>query len=618
MLITFSCTNCQSRLEIDSAGACSEVQCPHCDTTLTVPNKGPGPGTTIGGFKIEHLLGKGGMGEVYLARQLSMGRKVALKILPPQFSVDDENVRRFTQEVRTAAQLEHPNIVVAYEAGDDGGVHYLAMGYVAGRPLSDLLSGGGVLAEGDALHITRKIGSALGYAWNKHRMLHRDVKPANIMLDEAGEPKLTDMGLAKSLSKAAGMTESGTVVGTPNYMSPEQAEGAGEIDCRSDMYSLGAMLYHMVSGHTPFEADNTMATLRKLATESLPDPREFNSGLSAGCVDMIEIMLARDPDRRHRTWEALIEDVDRVLAGKRPSTARPVAGQSVLARSKPVASPEVSRKKIVLKHAAVDKLHGRRKPPRPVARKASGSKSVVPAVVVTVLAVAAIGAAVVLGRRRPGRKIPPAARRHARRPDAGERPKKRPPVEHTRPRNTPPRRRPVPAARSSADWIDIFDGRTFKGWAWCGNKPTIEDGVLVSSRGTDLFYAADWTAFTLECEVVAEGRDEHLLCLNLGHHEMGRGPNRQRIRLLFHSDGDLHVLAGEELLWKSGSGRFHLRKWTRLKVELAPETLRLHVDGKPVCTADVSAVPVRPGGIYFYSFLRSSARLRNPRVRVSS
>jgi len=320
-----------------------------------------GPETTVGGFKIKRLLGKGGMGEVYLARQLSMDRDVALKILPTSMTQDDEDVQRFLQEVRMAARLEHPHIVRAYEAGEDSGVYYLAMSYVKGDTLAELLAGGGVLEERDALAITQRMAAALAHAWDKFRILHRDIKPANIILDEDGDPKLMDMGLSKSLNEDTGMTMAGSIMGTPNYMSPEQAHGEGELDCRSDMYSLGATLYHMLSGTMPFDGSSMMATLRKQATESLPDPRETNPDVSEACVGLLEVMLAKDPGDRHPSWQDLIEDLNRVLAGK-PSLAHLAAtGESVLLRrasgslAKPTgASP---KKALALGPSTIRKLH---------------------------------------------------------------------------------------------------------------------------------------------------------------------------------------------------------------------------------------------------------------------
>jgi len=361
-----------------------------------------GPGTTVGGFKIDRLLGKGGMGEVYLARQLSMDRNVALKILPSSMTMDEELVQRFLQEVRMVARLAHPHIVTAHEAGEDSGVYYLAMSYVQGQTLADLLTDGGVLEEKDALAITRQMAMALAHAWNKHQMLHRDIKPANIILDEDGEPKLMDMGLCKTLGEQAGMTLSGTVMGTPNYMSPEQAAGQENVDFRTDMYSLGATLYHMLSGHMPFDGSSIMDVLRKQATESLPDPRESNPNVSEACVRLMTVMLAKDPAARHGSWEELTADLDLVSGGKQATAGVPAAGQSVLLRlpsgdtAKPAAA--ASRKQIVLGQSTIRKLHKRdhvrhppkKPPPRPASRAPAVALGVTVAVVLLAGAVTAL------------------------------------------------------------------------------------------------------------------------------------------------------------------------------------------------------------------------------------
>jgi len=386
-----------------------------------VPRTKLGPGTTVGGFRIKRLLGKGGMGEVYLARQLSMDRDVALKILPTSLTMDEEAVARFLQEVRMAARLEHPNIVTAHEAGEDSGVYYLAMSYVKGDTLGDLLADGGVLEERDALAITRRVASALAHAWNKHRMLHRDIKPANIILDEDGDPKLTDMGLCKSSADRVGMTVTGTVMGTPNYMSPEQSEGREDLDFRADIYSLGATLYHMLSGNMPFDGSSMMEILRKQLSESLPDPRESNPEVSEACVGLLEIMLAKDPAKRHQSWEALIADIDCVLGGKPATAAAPASGQSVLVRrpSGKTVQPagSIPKKSIVLGQSTIQKLHERERvrhhPPEPARKPASKTPAIAIGVAAGVLILGGIVAAVIVSgnKKRAARRAALAERR---------------------------------------------------------------------------------------------------------------------------------------------------------------------------------------------------------------
>jgi len=314
MQITFQCEKCEARLEIDADSAGAEIECPTCGTGQVVPRKGLEPGTTIGGFKLVKLIGRGGMGEVYLARQLSLDRMVALKLLSRSGSLSGDAAERFVQEIRLTARLEHPYLVTAFEAGEDAGVLYLAMAYIRGASLHEYVRKRGPVPETDALVLGRKLASALAHAWRELRLLHRDIKPSNILLDSNGEPRLADLGLAKCIDKNDGRTLAGALLGTPNYMSPEQAEGREDLDVRADIYSLGATLYTAVTGQIPYEATSVVETLRRQATEPLPDPRTYAPQLSEGFVELLGTLLARDRADRPKSWEALVALFDRLLA----------------------------------------------------------------------------------------------------------------------------------------------------------------------------------------------------------------------------------------------------------------------------------------------------------------
>ena len=338
MRISFACGKCGTVLEADAQATGQAVACPRCNTSLKVPKVQPGPGVTIGGFRIKKLIARGGMGEVYLAEQLSLGRDVALKILPPHFKSDPETVARFLAEVRTAARLQHPNLVTVYEAGEDHGIYFLAMAYIEGETLADSLTRQGALPEAQALEIVQELGGALSSAWDAHKLIHCDVKPANIMLDRGGKPHLMDMGLSKLLTESA-TTTTAEAFGTPNYVSPEQSLNAQHLDFRSDMFSLGMTLYHMLTGRVPFDAATPSETLHKLDTEQLPDPRTYNSNVSPGCVVLLEIMLGRQPAARYPDWESLLKDIGRVRKSGKPVHAPLSPGESVLARSAGAAAP---------------------------------------------------------------------------------------------------------------------------------------------------------------------------------------------------------------------------------------------------------------------------------------
>lgn len=332
MFILVDCPKCGSKVEFEAARAGREEVCPRCRFPLIVPKRGIGPGTVVGGFRIESLLGRGGMGDVYLAYQPSMDRYVALKILPSRLTADEELVRRFLQEVRLAARLEHPNLLATHEAGEDQGVYYMAMAYVKGETLEELVLREGPLSEKSALEIARGVASALQYCWQEHRILHRDIKPSNIMLDQYGSVRVMDMGISKMVGTKSELTLDDTLLGTPNYMSPEQIEDSRRVDVRSDMYSLGATLYFALTAQVPFKGATIAETVRKQMEGGLPDPRTYAQKLSEPCVSLLEVMLAREARARHPDWTALSEDIRRVQLGKRPQHTLPRNAKSVMRR----------------------------------------------------------------------------------------------------------------------------------------------------------------------------------------------------------------------------------------------------------------------------------------------
>lgn len=323
MLSSIECSYCGFAVELAPETTVDRVVCPYCHRAVQLPKTDLEAGSTFGAYRIDKLLGVGGMGDVYLAVQHPINRKVALKILPSNLTTDRDSLDRFFNEMRMTAKFEHPNIVTAIEAGKVGDLHYLAMSYVDGQDLDIVLVKDGVMAESQALEIVRKVASALDYAWKKGEILHRDIKPGNIMLDNSGEVRLMDLGISKSLKdpRSAGQTTAGYVVGTPYYMSPEQARGSSDLDFRSDIYSLGATLYHMVTGSEPFDNEDPLVVMTQHINEPVPSPKKKNSALTNACCALLERMLAKSRDERHETWQTLIDDIDRVLDGKMPSEA---------------------------------------------------------------------------------------------------------------------------------------------------------------------------------------------------------------------------------------------------------------------------------------------------------
>lgn len=325
MLLGFKCYDCGAELEADASRAGADVPCPQCGEECRVPSRTVRAGVTIGGFHVERQLGVGGMGEVYLATQLSMDREVALKILPETMTRKPDAVERFLQEVRMAAKVNHPHIVTAFEAGEDDGIYHLAMQFVDGRTLGDVLRDDGPMHEGEALRLIDQLASALEYAWDKHALMHRDIKPANIMIDEAGDAHLMDMGLSKTFGENHGITVTGEIMGSPNYMSPEQAEGL-PVDTRTDMFSLGATFYHMLSGEIPYYGATIMETMRRLAVEDIADPRVLRPDLSPESVSVMLRMADRDPNLRYGSWAELRRDLTAAKEG-RPISPRPSASR---------------------------------------------------------------------------------------------------------------------------------------------------------------------------------------------------------------------------------------------------------------------------------------------------
>ncbi len=275
----------------------------------------------IPGYKILGKLGAGAMAVVYKAKQLSLNRTVAIKVLPKRFSENTEYVERFYKEGQAAAKLNHNNIVQAFDVGEAGGYHYFVMEYVEGKTLYDDLSAGKVFGEEEAMDIIIQVAHALAHA-HACGLIHRDVKPKNIMINTAGVVKLADMGLARETTDIeAAQTEAGKAYGTPYYIAPEQIRGEIDIDGRADIYGLGATLYHIVTGRVPFMADNPSDVMRKHLREQLVPPDYINTSLSAGISEIIEIMMAKRKEDRYENVEELLTDLEAVQNGQPPLRA---------------------------------------------------------------------------------------------------------------------------------------------------------------------------------------------------------------------------------------------------------------------------------------------------------
>ncbi|MFH1730229.1 MAG: serine/threonine-protein kinase, partial [Planctomycetota bacterium] len=297
------------------------------------PREPPEHPAQLGGFEIIELIGKGGMGTVYRARQVSMDRSVALKILSRRLSRSKPFVHRFVREARAAAKLNHPNIVQGIDVGQAAGCYYFAMEFIDGETAYDKLKREGPLGEMDAVRICMQVANALQHAHERADIIHRDVKPQNILLAPGGVAKLADLGLARHTEQqsapplaAAGspletpgaatpssLTAAGTTLGTPDYISPEQVRGEADLDGRCDVYSLGATLYHLLAGRPAYAGGSANVVMAKHLTEPPPDLRGERPDVSPNTAAIVRRAMQKDKTRRYQTAEAMAAALGVVL-----------------------------------------------------------------------------------------------------------------------------------------------------------------------------------------------------------------------------------------------------------------------------------------------------------------
>ena len=264
--------------------------------------------TQLGDFKLKKKLGQGGMGTVYLAKQVSLDRVVALKTLSRELSKREDFVKRFIREARSMAKLDHPNVVKVYAVDSKQGVHFAAIEYVDGQSAQDWLNQLGKFSVGDALNVA--IAAATGLkAAHEQDMVHRDIKPDNILITKSGVTKVADFGLAKVQDEDNSMTQSGAGLGTPLYMAPEQARSAKYVDARSDIYALGATLYHMLTGELPFNAESALELIMKKEDGSFTPAKTHNADIPERLNLMIDKMLAKEADHRYGTCDEVLNDL---------------------------------------------------------------------------------------------------------------------------------------------------------------------------------------------------------------------------------------------------------------------------------------------------------------------
>src|SRR6516165_2946352 len=272
------------------------------------------PRTYMGRYELTHLIARGGMAQVYRAVDRQLDRPVALKVLFPELSVDKTFVERFRREAQAAASLSHPNIVPVFDWGEDDGAYFIVMEYIDGRSLSAVLRDPQKLDPRQVAMIGAGVAAALGFA-HRHGVVHRDVKPGNVLITPEGEVKVTDFGIARAVNTEESLTQTGAVMGTAAYFSPEQAEGKG-VDARSDIYSLGVVLYEMAVGRPPFSGDSPVAVASKHVRDQPALPREVNPRVPVALEAVIMKAMAKDPSARYGSAEELRADLLRFAEGR--------------------------------------------------------------------------------------------------------------------------------------------------------------------------------------------------------------------------------------------------------------------------------------------------------------
>src|SRR5262249_6644059 len=277
-------------------------------------------------YKIVRKIGSGGFGDVYLGEHTQLGRKVAIKILVESFASQGELVKRFQREARSAAALTHPNIIDIYDVGESEGLHYFVMKYIEGETLAHKMEREKKVAQGESINIMKQVADALDYA-HEHDVIHRDIKPPNIMLDQFGKPVLMDFGVAR-VAYEANLTKTGTLMGTPHYLAPEQPLGK-VVDGRSDIYSLGIVFYEMLAGRPPFHDENSITVIFKHINETPAQLQTIDPELDPDLCKLVHKMIAKEPEQRYQTAGYVADELE--LLGER----YPVKSMLVARRSTP-------------------------------------------------------------------------------------------------------------------------------------------------------------------------------------------------------------------------------------------------------------------------------------------
>ena len=311
-MTSICCNTCQAVTVVENNDQ-RVTYCKPCNSFIDLNDLGAYTFKTIGEFEIIKKIGSGAMGNVYEALQKSLDRKVALKVLPPTPSSDHQiHVKRFLHEMKLAAQIQHPYIVSVHQAGEAQGFPYYSMNLIHGDNLENMVRKNGPLEEVEALKIALNVAEALESIWSEFQIIHRDIKPSNIMLNHKSIVQVLDMGLARGMNDQAQFTRTGVVLGSPLFLSPEQAS-QDQIDFRSDIFSLGTTLYFLLTGHVPFTGKSIPEILHNVINKPFTPLDHYSKEISTETAILIDMMLSKNKNDRFESWKDIIETIHYIL-----------------------------------------------------------------------------------------------------------------------------------------------------------------------------------------------------------------------------------------------------------------------------------------------------------------